>query len=50
MLVIVESFEVGYIKPGHGLKGKLITLSDDEDLSDMYVVHRRKSEIVLWCP
>jgi len=28
--------EMGYISPGHGLKGKLNPLTSDEDLDDMY--------------
>ena len=40
---------IGYIEPGHGQKGKLRTLCTDEDLSEMYVLHRRKHEVLLWC-
>ena len=47
----IEQFAdtVGYVEPGHGIKGKMMCLGDDEDLSEMYVVHKRKSEVLLWC-
>ena len=37
---------VGYMKPGHGSKGKLQEL---DDLMEMYALHKRKHEILLWC-
>ena len=40
---------IGYIEPGHGQKGKLRTLCTDDDLSEMYVLHKRKREVLLWC-
>ena len=40
---------VGYVKPGHGNKGKLQELDDDADLMEMYALHKRKREILLWC-
>ena len=47
----VENFDgaIGYIEPGHGTKGKMVYLSDDEDLYEMYVVHKRKPDVLLWC-
>ena len=48
---VVENFDgtFGYIEPGHGTKGKMVFLSDDEDLYEMYVVHKRKPEVLVWC-
>lgn len=39
---------VGYIEPGHGQKGKMRELKT-EDLSEMYILHKRKRDILLWC-
>ena len=41
--------QVGYIEPGHGAKGKQRWLSDSEDIKEMYLLHRGKNEILLWC-
>ena len=41
--------QIGYIEPGHGLKGKQRWLIDDGDLTDMYCIYERKREITLWC-
>lgn len=40
---------LGYIEPGHGQKGKLRELTTDDDLKEMYVLYKRKQEILLWC-
>ena len=40
---------VGYIEPGHGQKGKMRELRTDEDLGEMYVLHKRKRAVLLWC-
>ena len=40
---------IGYIEPGHGMRGKQRWLSSDEDLKDMYEVFDGKNEIMLWC-
>ena len=40
---------VGYIEPGHGQKGKMRELSTDEDLSEMYILHKCKRDVLLWC-
>ena len=40
--------EMGYISPGHGLKGKLNPLTS-EDLDDIYAEYKRKrADIKLW--
>ncbi len=39
---------VGYIEPGHGLRGKQRWLSSDDDLTEMYELHKKKV-IMLWC-
>ncbi len=43
----LENF--GYIEPGHGAKGKQCWLTSPDDLIDMYTIHGRKKEILLWC-
>ena len=40
---------IGYIEPGHRMRGKQQWLSSDEDLKDMYEVFAGKNEIMLWC-
>ena len=39
---------VGYIEPGHGLKGRQKWLLDDEDVTKMYSSHKNKREIMLY--
>ena len=39
---------IGYIEPGHRLKGKQKWLLDDSDVSEMYVVHKNKREVMLY--
>lgn len=39
---------IGYIEPGHGLKGKQKWLLDDDDVSEMYAVHKNKREVMLY--
>lgn len=42
--------DIGYIEPGHGLKGKQQTLIDDDDIDEMYDVYKMKKRgITLWC-
>ena len=42
--------ESGFILPGHGLKGKHITTTTDNDLSVMYEEYcSKRCEIRLWC-
>ena len=45
----IDIAELGYISPGHGLKGKLNPLTGDEDLEDMYGEYKNKRDIILWC-
>ena len=45
----LEMDVVGYMKPGHGSKGKLQELDDDNALKEMYMLHKRKREILLGC-
>ena len=40
---------VGYVKSGYGSKDKLHELDYDTDLVEMYALHKRKREILLWC-
>ena len=39
---------MGYISPGHRLKGKLNPLTGD-DFEDMYGEYKGKRDIMLWC-
>ena len=42
--------EIGYIEPGHSLKGKQQTLIDDDDIDEMYDMYKKKRcGITLWC-
>ena len=42
--------DIGYIEPGHGLKGKQQTLIGDGDIDEMDDVYKRKRcGITLWC-
>ena len=43
-----EIEQLGYIEPGHGLRGNQRWLNSDEDLREMYVKFCGK-EITLWC-
>lgn len=38
--------QLGYLEPGHGVKGKQRWLSSPADLKDMY---KSKDKILLWC-
>ena len=40
---------IGFVKPGHGLKGRQHWLLWDKDLQDMYSVHKKRRVITLWC-
>ena len=40
--------QVGYIIPGHGLRGKQEWLCEDSDLIDMYTLYKGKKDL-LWC-
>ena len=39
---------LGYIESGHGAKGKLRELHDDQDVTEMYMLHKRKADVLLW--
>jgi len=45
--VAEDASQMGYIEPAHGIKGRQHWIADDEDLHDMYQVHR-KNKIMLW--
>ena len=40
---------IGFIMPGHGLKGKLTSLLTDGDLDEMYWQYSNKRDILIWC-
>ena len=41
-------FDVGYMSPGHGMKGKQHQFKDDDDLTTMYTEFEKKKRILLW--
>lgn len=43
-----QTVDVGYIEPGHGMKGKKQWLITDSDIQEMYRKHMGKSSILLW--
>ena len=43
-----EEIELGYIKPGHGAKGRTQWIFTEEDIEDMYKEHSEKTEIIVW--
>jgi hypothetical protein len=43
-----KTVDVGYIEPGHGMKGKKQWLLTDADVEEMYKKHFGKSSILLW--
>ena len=43
-----DNFQIGYIKPGHGAKGRQIPIVDAEDLTCMYARCQRTKHVVLW--
>ena len=46
----IEDDVVGYIEPGHGQRGKIRDFSNEDDLSEMYVLFKRQNNnVLLWC-
>ena len=43
-----KQLNFGYIKPGHGKKGKQIDLVSDDDLREMYPRYKKGTNILLW--
>ena len=41
-------FDIGYITPGHGMRGKLMTLTSDDDVAVMYAEFKHKKCILFW--
>lgn len=41
--------QLGFIEPGHGLRGKQRWINSEDDLKEMYHLHKGKDEIILWC-
>lgn len=39
----------GYIEAGHGLKGKSRWITTDDELEEMYQLHKSRRDILLWC-
>ena len=45
----IEIADVGYISPGHGMKGKKNAILSEDDTRDMYAEYSGKRNILLWC-
>ena len=43
-----ETVDIGFIEPGHGMKGKKQWLLTDDDVKEMYKQHLGKRSILLW--
>ena len=43
-----DEFKLGFISPGHGSKGRQISLQSNSDLEKMYEEHKSRKEVVLW--
>lgn len=43
-----DDTQMGYISPGHGVRGRQQWISDDMDIEDMYKEYQGKKEITLW--
>ena len=41
--------DIGYIEPGHGMRGKQLWLVEDIDLTEMYELFKKKREFSLEC-
>ena len=39
---------MGYVEPGHGMKGRKIWIHSDDDVKIMYEKHDQKKSILLW--
>ncbi len=48
-LLEITTAQIGYIEPGHGLKGKQRWLTDNDDIEEMYDCFKGRNEIVMWC-
>ena len=44
-----EVGDIGYISPGHGMKGKKCPLLGDHDIEAMCCWYKGKHNILLWC-
>ena len=46
----LEIGKIGYMRPGHGIKGIKCLLENDYDVPEMYsAVYKDKHHTVLWC-
>ena len=43
-----DDFGFGFIQPGHGSKGRQISLNGDNDIENMYSTYKGKKQIILW--
>ena len=45
----LKTVQMGYLEPGHGLKGRKIWIHIDSDVKMMYEKYEKKKSIILWC-
>lgn len=45
----LKSVEMGYVEPGHGMKGRKIWIHTDDDVKMMYEKYGKKKTVLLWC-
>ena len=45
----LQNVEMGYVEPGHGMKGRKIWIHTDDDVNMMYEKHDKKKSVLLWC-
>ena len=45
----LKNVDMGYVTPGHGMKGRKIWIHLDDDVKIMYEKHEKKMSIFLWC-
>ena len=43
-----SSVDLGYLEPGHGMKGKKQWFNNDDDVNEMYAKHAGRRNIQLW--
>ena len=46
--VLNDDFQFGFIAPGHGSRGRQVSLKTNSDLEKMYDEHKKRKEVVLW--
>ena len=47
--ILEKPTQLGFIEPGHGLRGKQKWINEEDELKEMYDLHQGKDQIILWC-